>query len=294
MIISDPKVFLPNSFVYFFIKAIRNIIQDRHQCMIYLKLIPILFIFPSPMKIEKLMNRKFTCILIDDEPHALSELGEILQMIPTAVVVGSFSSARDALGFLQINGEVDVIFSDIHMPMINGIEAGKLFRLYCRHLVYVTAYRDFAYEAIKVNVTGYILKPVKYTEVLDMVTQITMTLDEESRKLQKEDYLLFKGESKHHYFKVMTRDILYFEGMANYVIIHTVQGNKMTYKLLKNIEEEFGEKNIFVRIAKRIVISLLHFDSIDGHMLYLDNKEHFPVGLPYQQKFYSMLSQLLR
>ncbi|WP_421940605.1 LytR/AlgR family response regulator transcription factor [Pedobacter sp.] len=245
------------------------------------------------MKIEKLTNRKITCILIDDEPHALSELGEILQMIPMVDVMGSFSNARDALGFLQIAKPVDVIFSDIQMPMINGIEAGKHFRAYCKHLVYVTAYRDFALEAIRVKVTGYILKPVKYTEVLDMVNQIMTALDEESRKLQKEDYLVFKGEAKHHFFKVMTRDILYFEGMANYVIIHTPQGNKMTYKLLKDIEEEFSAKNIFVRISKRIVISLLHFDSIDGHMLYLDNRDHFPVGLPYQQKFYSMLSQQL-
>lgn len=242
------------------------------------------------MKIDtKDLVKKLKCIIVDDERHAVAELEEILEQISMVEIVATFLSARDALTFLHTSSPIDIVFSDVHMPFVSGIEAGKLFKLHSTHLIYVTAYRDFAVEAIKLNTNGYILKPVKFTEVLELVNSVAHDKAMNDSLATENDFLVFKGGQKHSYFKVMTRDILYIEGMANYVRIHTTKGINVTYTLIKDIEERLRSKNIFVRIAKSTIISLLFLNKIDGNMVYLDNKENFSVGIPYQKEFYRIL-----
>lgn len=242
------------------------------------------------MKIDtKDVIKKLKCIIVDDERHAVAELQELLQQISVVEIAATFLSAREALTFLQTATHIDIVFSDVHMPFVNGIEAGKLFKLHSTYLVYVTAYRDFAVEAIRVNTNGYLLKPVNFTEVLELVNRIADDKAMSESLAKENDFMIFKGGQKHSYFKVMTREILYIEGMANYVRIHTTKGINITYTLIKDIEERLRTKNIFVRIAKSTIISLLFLDRIDGNMVYLDNKENFPVGIPYQKEFYRIL-----
>jgi len=233
--------------------------------------------------------KKLKCIIVDDERHAVAELLEILQQIAIVEVVATFLNAREALTFLQTSPPVDIVFSDVHMPYVSGIEAGKLFKLHSTYLVYVTAHRDFAVEAIKVNTNGYLLKPLKFTEVLELVDRVAYEKAMNDSIATENDFLMFKGGHKNSYFKVMTREILYIEGMANYVRIHTTKGINITHSLIKDIEERLRVKNIFVRIAKSTIISLLFLDKIDGNTVYLDNKENFSVGIPYQKEFYRII-----
>jgi len=231
------------------------------------------------------------CIVIDDEPHGIAELVDLLEVIPKVSVVGTFDNVKDALTFLQTGHKVDVVFSDIKMPKTSGIEAARLFKIHVEFLVYISAYRDFALEAIKVKTDGYLVKPLALAEINEQVDKLHETKLLRSAQLQAHDYLLFKGDTKNSYFKVMTKEVLYFEAMANYVRVHTSKDVRVTYMMLKDIEEELKSKNIFVRIAKSIVISLLFFDRIDGHMVYLENDEKFPVGIPYQKEFYKLLTE---
>ena len=231
------------------------------------------------------------CIIVDDENHAIAELQEILTQITFINIIATFLSAREAINFLQTSEKIDIIFSDVHMPFIDGIEAGKLFKMHSNYLVYVTAYRDFAVEAIKLNTDGYLLKPLRYTEVLELVDKIAEDKKICESALLEDDFLMFKGGQKHSYFKVMTKEILYIEGMANYVKIHTTKGTNITYALIKDIEERLRTKKIFVRVAKSTIISLLFLEHIDGNIVYLENKDHFPVGIPYQKDFYRTLRE---
>ena len=233
--------------------------------------------------------KTLTSIIIDNERHAISDLEDSLAEIPMIIVLATFDNVREALNYLQTEGKVDIIFSDIHMPMLNGIDAGKFYKLYSTYLIYVTAYRDFAVDAIKLDADGYLMKPLSYIDVLEQVNKIMEKDAQKESTMNEHDFLVFKGGQKNSFFKVMTREIYFIEGLANYVKIHTTKGVYVTQQLMKEMESKLKEKKVFIRIAKSTIISLLFMEKIDGNVVYMHNKETFSVGIPYQKDFYKLI-----
>lgn len=233
-------------------------------------------------------SRYYTCVAIDDEPHALSELEEVIDQIPGIELLKSFSNIKDAIAELHLTGEVDIIFSDINMPGLSGIESAKLLQNYCRFLVYVTAYRDFAIDAIQRKVNGYLMKPLSYIQVSE---QINSLREEESEIVALDNFIFVKGDHKHSFFKVFCDEIIYIKGMLNYVQVHTIGKQHITYSLLKEIESDLKKRNMFIRINKSVIISIVHLNHIEGNMAFMDNGDCFTVGMPYREKLTNFLKE---
>src|SRR5690606_25366382 len=118
-----------------------------------------------------LRSMPFTCIVIDDEPHAILELSELIEENSNLKLQKAFSNVFDAQKYLATEGSVDIVFSDIEMPDLSGLQAAQSLTSYCRFLVFVTAYRNHALQAFAEKCSGYLLKPVGSEEFVDLINR---------------------------------------------------------------------------------------------------------------------------
>jgi len=235
----------------------------------------------------------FSCIIIDDEEHAIGELSELVERNPKLKLRGTFLDAEEAINYLMVEGGVDIIFSDIRMPKLTGLQAAKLLHSHCRFLVYVTAYRDHSLQAFEENASGYLLKPVNYVAFTELINKF---LSQDNRSLSsfdiKNDNLLFvKGDQKNSYISIKTNEICYIKAELNYCNIITNDKAYMTYMLLGQVEEKLKSASQFFRINKSIIISIDHIKNIEGNTVYLDNNESFVIGRKYQAAFFSLIKE---
>jgi len=235
---------------------------------------------------------KLNCIIIDDEPHAISEMEDLIISCPQLELAKSFLDISAAISFLQQNGPVHFIFSDINMPVINGIDAAKILNRYCRCLVFVSAHREYAFDAFGVSASAYLTKPVSTTVFLDKIDElITQTLNSELPKKNNDDILFVKGSAKNSFTKINYNDIIFIEGLLNYVVIHTVNDRHITYMGLKEILKRLEHTSIFFRINKSIIISTRYIGKIDGNTIRLTNKNEYTIGNTYKSAFHEYITK---
>jgi len=233
-----------------------------------------------------------SCIVIDDEPHAIEEVRDLISQVPHLNLLQTFPDAKQAIAYLQEIGHVDIIFSDISMAVLNGIEAAEILNNYCHFLVYVTAYREFAPEAFGAKADGYLLKPVSYVAFRQKVEDLNSKF-QDIIKLQKEEhqFLFIKGGQKSSYIKIKYSDIVYIEAMLNYIMIHTTTGHEITYIGLKAMEDKLQSMDLFFRINKSIIISLHYLDRVDGNIARLSKGQSYQIGEKYKSVFLDFLKK---
>jgi two-component system LytT family response regulator len=233
-----------------------------------------------------------SCIVIDDEPHAIEELNDLIAQVPHLNLLSTFSDARQAIAYLQETGHTDIIFSDISMAVLNGIEAADILNNYCHFLVYVTAHREYAPEAFGAKADGYLLKPVSYLTFSQKVEDLSGKF-QDIIKLQRDEnqFLFIKGGQKSSYIKIKYSDVVYIEAMLNYIMIHTTTGHEITYIGLKAMEDRLQLMDVFFRINKSIIISLNYLDRVDGNIARLSNGKSYQIGEKYKSVFLEFLKK---
>lgn len=231
-----------------------------------------------------------SCIIIDDEPHAANELEMLLDRTPGIENLASFNDVGSAIAFLNDRRKVDIIFSDIMMPKINGLVAAELFRNHCEFLIFVTAHRDFALEAFDAMAAGYLMKPLRQEALMKQLAEISRKrVKIPVTEIREGDFIMVKGSNKNSFKKIICRDIIYIEAMLNYVKITTVRGSEITYIGLKALEESLSGKKNFLRISRSVIISLDHLESVDGNTVRMAGKSNFTIGESYRNTFYVFL-----
>lgn len=231
---------------------------------------------------------EISCVIIDDEQHAVTELAELIARTPGIFLVADFKDVTRAVQFFGAGEKVDVIFSDIDMPLVDGISAGKLLKGYCRELVYVTAHRGFALEAFGVDASGYLLKPVGLQALVEIVAKLSERLS--YGLASSDDSIAFiKGDRKHSFLKLVFSEVIFIKAMLNYVQIFTLEGTKVTYMGLKAMEELLRYKNYFLRISKSVIVNMEFVKSVEGNGLYLADGTSLVVGETYREHFRDFL-----
>ncbi|AWW29098.1 DNA-binding response regulator [Echinicola strongylocentroti] len=211
---------------------------------------------------------KLKCIAVDDEPLALKLLCSFIEQTAFLSLEGQFENAIDALAHTH-NNEVDLIFLDIQMPDLSGMELARVLESKKSskntRIIFTTAYNQFAVEGYKVDALDYLLKPYSYEEFLKAATKAYQFFEAKSqvstREKDNKEYIFLKVE--YQLVKVMLKDILYLEGYKDYVKVHLIGKPSPTLSLtsLKNMEELLPEDQ-FMRIHRSYIISLDHIDSI--------------------------------
>ena len=204
------------------------------------------------------------CVIIDDEPLAREGLSTYVREIDFLRLVGSCENSI-ALTKVMDETKVDLIFLDIQMPKMNGMEFLKITK--DPPIVIITsAYPSYALESFQLNVLDYLLKPITFDRFFQAVKKakeyFQLISGHAATSAEANSYFFIKCESK--YEKIFFDDILYIEGMQNYVRIYTTKGKYMTLLNLKDIEQNL-QNGSFIRVHKSFIVNITKIDCIEKH-----------------------------
>jgi two-component system LytT family response regulator len=235
---------------------------------------------------------KLNCIVIDDESHAISELSKLINLNINLTLLNTFMDAREAIAYLQNTDDVHIVFSDINMPALNGLNAGTMLNKFCDFLIYVTAHNEFALDAFGVNAAGYLTKPVIYAEFMERMEIIFDKYESIKTKKHPNSSILFvKGGLKNNFIKIIYNEIIFIEASLNYTIIHATTGIHMTYITLKDMEEKLLDHYQFIRISKSFIISIVHLIKVEGSIITTSDKREHKLGNRYKDEFFEYLKK---
>lgn len=234
------------------------------------------------------------CIIIDDEPLARDVVRRYVHMIPALKLTGEFGNAIDAAIFLQ-DHSADLIFLDIKMPQLSGIEFVKSLRNLPK-VIFTTAHKDFAYEGFELDVTDFLLKPIRFDRFLKAVNKAlpqkrqvletqAMTIGE---KLNPDNsFIYLRAERKMK--KVLLHDILYIESDRDYLKVFTDQGFVITRQTIASVEAMLCESQ-FVRIHRSFIVALSKLKSYTTETVQVGDK-NLPIGKLYRNSFFKSLDK---
>jgi DNA-binding LytR/AlgR family response regulator len=229
-------------------------------------------------------GRVINCIVVDDEPLALGLLGDYIAKIPGLNLIESTSDGLIALGLAK-SDQVDLVFLDMQMPELNGLQFMKILRRRCMVII-TTAYSEYALDGYEHHVIDYLLKPITIERFMIAVEKAQMYFNGILQK--QETVAMIAPISVNHIFvktdyrivKVNLDEIYYLEGARDYVIIHTVAGQIVTQQSLKSLEELLPA-NLFVRVHKSYIIGLSKISFIERSRISI-NSQLIPVSDTYK------------
>ena len=214
----------------------------------------------TPMKQPLKSSTMINCLVVDDEPIAREGIMEYIRQIDYLNPFAQCKSAAEAAGLLQKN-KIDLIFMDIQMPKITGIEFVKALAD-PPLIIFITAYSEYALEGFELDVVDYLLKPISFPRFLKSVEKAQNYLHAKNKEINiTQDFFFIKCNGKIE--KIVMADVIYIEAMANYVIIHTRQKKYITYLTFSGIEEQLPA-HLFVRIHKSYLVAISAIQTIDG------------------------------
>jgi DNA-binding LytR/AlgR family response regulator len=214
---------------------------------------------------------KLKCIIVDDEPIARKILQEFIEEIDYLELIGQAENPLKAMSLLNDN-EADIVFLDINMPKINGIEFLKTSKLKA-NIIMTTAYADYAVEAFGLEVLDYLVKPVAFDRFLKACNRAKERgkLIEFGTVMQsKADHFFIKCNNQID--KVFYTDLIYAEAMLNYVMLYTTSKKMMVYVTIKALEEQLPS-DIFIKVHKSFIVNINKIKSIEGNILDIGNEK---------------------
>lgn len=230
------------------------------------------------------------CIIVDDEPIARIGLKTLIDEIPQLDLIDSFENAESASEFMQSNS-VDLVFLDIQMPGINGIDFAKSIPK-TTLVIFTTAYSEYALDSYDVDAIDYLVKPIEEERLGKAVNKAliyhSLLINEEKENIEdvEADHIFVKSERK--FFKVNYKDILFIEGLKDYVIIQTESKRIITKMYLKNILDLLPQ-NIFFRINRSYIVNLQQIESFDNNDVFITSYE-IAIGNSYRDAFFQKIT----
>jgi DNA-binding LytR/AlgR family response regulator len=230
------------------------------------------------------------CFIIDDEPHAVAKMEQFVNQTPFLHLAGSYTNALEAIHHIQ-DQQVDLLFLDIHMPEISGMDVLKMLNKNVM-VILTTGYSEYAVEGFEHNAVDYLLKPITYVRFLKAAQKAQNQRESTNQPMvtskQERDYIFIKGEHKGKQIKIDNDDIEYVEGLKNYVTFHCGAEKHMVVMTMKDAETLLPSM-LFARVHNSFIISLKKIKAIEGNHVILTNKDkgniNIPIGPTYKPQF---------
>ncbi len=230
------------------------------------------------------------CLLLDDEPLAIELLEDYIGKIPFLHVTAKCTSAVEALDILNLN-DIQLLFLDIRMPEIDGIQLIKSLSLAHRPLVvFTTAYTEYAIEGFNLDVLDYLLKPIPFERFLKTAAKAQFALhngkNPPPQNHDNRDFIFIKSDYKT--IKVNFEDIIYIEGLKDYCKIYTTTGSILTLRSMKTVEHILPRER-FVRIHRSYIISVSKIKMISKNQVVVNDDKHIPISESFKDNFNSII-----
>lgn len=242
----------------------------------------------------------YKVIIIDDEERSIGNIIKYVNQYTGLEVLQTYSEPLLALKEIgQMKEKVDLIFMDVDMPLMTGIELAKAIRHKTDKLIFTTAHSEYAFDAYESNAEAFLLKPISFAKFAEKVSRVLpgkslVSLDNE--KSESNDFILVKSkEDENEIVKMELEDIVAFESDGNYLKIHSLGLDKpiISYLTLKDILDALKEKNVtfFLRVHRAFVISSKQMKSINGNMISMKNDMNIQAGGNYKDAIKSLLTK---
>jgi len=227
---------------------------------------------------------RINCIVIEDEPLALKKITEFINQVDYLNLIKGFDNAVEAIGFLK-NNSVDLIFLDIRMKKLTGIQFLKSLQLKPKVII-TSAYDEYALKGYELDVSDYLLKPFPFERFVKSVEKVYSDLVDKNIE-QKHDYVFVKTEYRIE--KVELKKILFIQGMRDYLQICMIDKKIMTLQSFKNIMQILPDKE-FVRVHNSYIISIPKIESIERNRIKI-GENLIPISDTYKDNFYNLLRE---
>jgi len=233
-----------------------------------------------------------TCLAVDDEPLALDIMRSYISKIPFLQLINTCSSALEAMSVLR-RQPIDLLFLDIEMPELTGVQF--LQSLYSKPaVIFTTAYPQYAVDGFSLDAVDYLLKPIPFDRFLKAVNKVYERSHQQQQALplataptptapssETEGFIFVKANYKT--LRINLRDILFIEGLKDYVILHTISRKIISLLPMGKIMEKLPEQD-FARVHRSYIVSLHHIDSIEKSRIKLREQE-IPIGESFRESF---------
>ncbi len=234
---------------------------------------------------------KIDCIVIDDEKISRLVIEKYIKKTKDLNLVRSYESAIEAVNHIDEIKNIDLIFLDVEMPGMTGIEFIKNFSN-LPHVIIISAQDRYAIDAIEYDVADYILKPVNYARFAKSVARVKKILENEQQTAENQNDSLFIKDTNSSYKKINFEEILWVEALENYITVTTEKTKYTIHFTMKSFEKKLPS-NIFMRIHRSYIINLKKVDAIeDNEVIIMLNKrkKKFPIARTYKEALMTKLN----
>lgn len=238
---------------------------------------------------------RIRCLIIDDKPLAIDLLAEYTRKVPFLELIATTTNPVEGLSIVR-EQQIGLVFLDIQMPELTGLDFIKIAGKQCR-VILTTAYAEYALDGFEHDVVDYLLKPVAFDRFYRAAEKALKILENAAKKPPEEKHISFREEYKppaylfikteHRIQKVNLSDILFVEGLQNYIALYTTEGRILSLQPLKKIEEQLPQGE-FVRVHKSYIVALRHITMIERGRISIGDSI-VPVGDSYREGFYQLV-----
>ncbi len=231
------------------------------------------------------------CIAIDDEPLALKQIGAYIEKTPFLEARALCQNAFEAMEYLA-NNEADLMFVDINMPDLNGMDFVKSLRQKPQ-IIFTTAYSEYAIEGFQVDALDYILKPISYNVFLKSANKAKIWFELNQKQTESiqttKDSLFVKSE--HKMVRIFLSEIKYIESSNEYIQIHLINDQPVTTLIRLKVMEDQLPKDKFLRVHRSFIVNLDRVKVIERNRIVFDEKIYIPVGEQYRESFQAFVDK---
>lgn len=224
-------------------------------------------------------------LIIDDEPLARDVIKKYAEGLKSIQIQGSCNDALEAMEILK-SQKIDLLFLDINMPKLSGIEFIRTFKK-PPLIILTTAYAEYALEGYELNVTDYLLKPFSFSRFIQAVQKCIEIIENKKESTEPKESIFIKSNKKT--FQVRFDEIIYIEGLGDYINVYTNKTHFVTNVSMKRMEEQLPIDQ-FIRIHKSFIVNLSKVNSIEGNLVEISNKK-LGIGNNYRKTFFARIEK---
>lgn len=227
------------------------------------------------------------CLIIDDEPLAIEVICDYINQFSDLQLVATTTNPLEGMEITR-QKEIDLLFLDVQMPDLTGIDFLRTIKTEKCHVILTTAHPQYALDGFELNVLDYLLKPIRFERfqrAIEKFRQAMPSSRTEPLRPEHEDFIFVRSE--HKFQKIEIQEIQYIEGLKDYISIFTVRGRIVTLQNMKRMEEVLPE-SLFCRVHRSYIVSLPKIERVEKSKILLNSKV-IPIGDTYRENFFKKI-----
>ncbi|GGH00532.1 LytR/AlgR family response regulator transcription factor [Pedobacter zeae] len=230
---------------------------------------------------------KFNCIAVDDDPANLALLCDYLATLDNYELIESFTDPIKAMNFIIAADNVDIVFMDVEMPGLSGIDLAKIIRHKTRNLIFTTAHSKYALDAFEIEADAFLLKPFSlghFATALHKLQSRRIIPIQEKKKSDDQYFFIKSKNDKSKLVKIRFDEIIAIESIQNYISIYTTQKTVVAHITLTKIKEILKDNNSFIQIHRSFIISRNYLEEIENNLVRMKNDLLLTIGENYRDE----------